>query len=77
MVCSNKDIRKITTYTKGKLLLLHPVEINYSDQLEEGDDEQWRSAHMVVEDLQPVVPRAEGEQHAHQEGDQANTSFES
>ena len=60
---------KITTNTKGKWLLLHPVEIDDSDQLEEGDNEQWYSAHVVVEELQPVVPRAQGEQQAQQEGD--------
>ena len=74
---NGSQIMKITTNTKGKSLLLHPVEIDDSDQLEEGDDEQWRSADVAAEDLQPVVPRAQGEQQAHQEGDQANTSFES
>ena len=58
-------------------LLLHPVKKDDSDQLEEGDDEQWHRAHVRVEDLQPVVPRAQGEHQGHQEGYQAHNRFES
>ena len=71
------QIMTITINARRKWLLLHPVEIDDSDQLEEGDDEQWHWAHVAVEDLQPVVPWAQGEHQGHQEGDQANTSFES
>ena len=34
-------IMTITINARRKWLLLHPVEIDDSDQLEEGDDEQW------------------------------------
>lgn len=65
-----------TTNSRKKYLLLHPMEIDDSDELEVGDDEQWHRAHVAVEDLQPVVPRAQGEHQAHQEGYQAHHGFE-
>lgn len=56
---------------KINCLLSHPVDINDSDNLKQRYDEQRHGAHVAVEDLHPVVPRALGEDEGHSEGHHA------
>lgn len=51
---------------KGATALpLQSIHEHHTDDLEEGDDEEGNGAHVAVEDLQPVVPRAQGEDQGH------------
>lgn len=52
-------------------LLSHPVDIDDSYDLKQCDDKQRHRAHVAIEDLHPVVPRALGEYEGHQERHQA------
>lgn len=55
-----------------KRLLFHSMDINYTNNLKECNDEQRHRAHVAVKDFHPVVPRTQGEDESCQEGHQAD-----
>ena len=51
---------------------VYSIDVYHTDDLKEGYDEQRHGSHVVVENPQPVVSRAQREDESHSKGGEAN-----
>lgn len=51
---------------------VYSIDVNHTNDLKEGYDEQRHGAHVAVENLQPVVSRAQSKDEGHRKGGEAN-----
>lgn len=54
------------------ILPLYSVDVYHTDDLKECYDEQWHGSHVVIENPQPVVSRAQGKDKGHSKGGEAH-----
>ena len=59
----------------ASVLPFNPIDVCHSSHLEEGYDEQRQRSDVGVEDLQPVVPRAQGEDQGRSEAEQTYQTY--
>ena len=57
------------------ILPFNPIDVCHSRHLEEGYDEQGQRPYVGVEDLQPVVPRAQGEDQGRSKAEQTYQTY--
>lgn len=50
---------------------VYSIDVYHTDDLKEGYDEQRHGSHVAVENLQPVVSRAQSKDEGHSKGDEA------